>query len=249
MAIFREKLAEVIWDLARTLNETIGSEVTLELLRKSSETRYPYTRAIGIVDLYCILPEQLARTFLQEWALNDGDWEPRRAALKVLIDKWPDDNTRRLVEEVAVNDESEDLRNVALDALIDNWPDDNTRKLLQERAVGEDAPCLCRTALRALTDRLPDETTRGILQEAARVDGVAASLLGKMHSKFGRIVYTRDLDGIGPYLDPQEPISRAQIERAAIKAGVAPVWIDETVRSLSEKMGWDITKGSGAGGD
>jgi len=55
---------------------------------------------------------------------------------------------------------------------------------------------------------------------------------------------TRGLDGAGPYLDPREPISRAHIERAAEKAWVAAEEIDETVRSLSAHMGWDITRGA-----
>lgn len=36
-------------------------------------------------------------------------------------------------------------------------------------------------------------------------------------------------------------------QNAAKEAGIPPDKIDETVRSLSEHMGWDITKGSRAG--
>ncbi len=99
------------------------------------------------------------------------------------------------------------------------WPDQTTRKLLAKHAVDG-----------SLTDR-----QRGEHRVA----------LGKMHSEFGRIVFTTDLDGVPPYLDPAEPISRYHIERAAEKAGVAADKIDETVRSLSNHMGWDITKGAG----
>ncbi|MCH7814654.1 MAG: hypothetical protein IID40_11610 [Planctomycetes bacterium] len=48
----------------------------------------------------------------------------------------------------------------------------------------------------------------------------------------------------GPYLDPAKPLSRKHIERAARKAGVPADKIDETVRSLSAHLGWDITKGA-----
>ena len=65
-----------------------------------------------------------------------------------------------------------------------------------------------------------------------------------MHSEFGRIVFTKDLDGIGPYLDPAKPLSRNHIAQAAEKAGVPVDKIDETVRSLSAQLGWDITKGA-----
>ena len=65
-----------------------------------------------------------------------------------------------------------------------------------------------------------------------------------MHYEFGRIVFTNDLDGIGPYLDPAKPISRKHIERAAKNAHVPGEKIEETVRSLSAHIGWDITKGT-----
>ena len=65
-----------------------------------------------------------------------------------------------------------------------------------------------------------------------------------MHSKYGRIVFTKDLDGLPPYLDPAKPLSRNHIAQAAKKAGVPVDEIDETVRSLSDHMGWDITKGA-----
>ena len=57
---------------------------------------------------------------------------------------------------------------------------------------------------------------------------------------------TRDLDSIAPYLDPRKPISRDHIERAAERANIPTDKIDQSVRSLSEHLGWDITRGSGA---
>ena len=49
------------------------------------------------------------------------------------------------------------------------------------------------------------------------------------------------------YRDPRQPIHAKHIQKAAKKAGIPPDKIDEAVRSLSEHMGWDITKGSLAG--
>ena len=65
-----------------------------------------------------------------------------------------------------------------------------------------------------------------------------------MHSEFGRILPTRDLDGTGPYLDPLEPIPRKHIEKAAAKAGIRPDDIDAQVASLSAHLGWDVTVGA-----
>jgi len=101
--------------------------------------------------------------------------------------------------------------------LAEKWPDETTRELLAQRAVQD-----------------PDETRRG----------EACQALGKMHSEFGRILPTRDLDGTASYLDPLKPIPRDHIEKAAEKAGVRPEDIDAQVASLSAHFGWDITVGA-----
>lgn len=101
----------------------------------------------------------------------------------------------------------------------------------------------------ALADKWPDDITRKLLAERAGVEGFAASLLGGWHSRFGRILFTRDLDGVNPYLDPAKPVSRDQIERAAERAQFPADRVDETVRSLSTHMGWDIEKGAGHDGE
>ncbi|MCI5226822.1 MAG: hypothetical protein D3918_09220, partial [Candidatus Electrothrix sp. AX2] len=55
------------------------------------------------------------------------------------------------------------------------------------------------------------------------------------------------VDWFGNYLDPRQPIPAEHIQEAADLAGIPSDKIDEAVRSLSEHMGWDITKGSEAG--
>jgi hypothetical protein len=65
-----------------------------------------------------------------------------------------------------------------------------------------------------------------------------------MHSEFGRILPTRDLDGMGPYLDPLEPIPRQHIEKAAAKAGIRPDDVDAQLASLSAHLGWDVMSGA-----
>ena len=74
--------------------------------------------------------------------------------------------------------------------------------------------------------------------------GEACSALGKMHSEFGRILPTKDVDGVAPYLDPLKPIPRDHIEGAAEKAGIRPDDIDAQVASLSAHLGWDVTRGA-----
>ena len=150
--------------------------------------------------------------------MQDEASEPRIAALEALAEKWPDETTRRMLAERAVNDEDFQLRRAALGALAKNWQDETTRKLLTE-SVG-------------------DPSLTGAQRAWFWVK------LGKMHSEFGRILPTKDLDGLAPYLDPLRPISRKHIKQAAKKAGIPADRIDDEVRSLSEYLGWDITKGS-----
>jgi hypothetical protein len=47
---------------------------------------------------------------------------------------------------------------------------------------------------------------------------------------------------MGPYLDLAKPISRDHIELAAKIANVPADRVDDTVRSLSAHLGWDIEK-------
>ena len=62
---------------------------------------------------------------------------------------------------------------------------------------------------------------------------------------FGQILFTKDLDGIGPYLDPQQAVPREHVENAAKIVGLKQEDLEKTLRALSEHLGWDITKGSG----
>ena len=134
-----------------------------------------------------------------------------------MAEKWPDQTTRDLLAQRAVQDDDSDVRSAALEALAEKWPDQTTRDLLAQRAVQE---------------------------PSAQGRGAACCALGKMHSTFGHILPTRDLDGTGPYLDPLEPIPHNHIEQAAAKSGIRPEDIDATVAALSAHFGWDLTVGA-----
>ena len=67
--------------------------------------------------------------------------------------------------------------------------------------------------------------------------------LGAMHSPFGRIVMSGNVDpGTGRF-DPFDPQPQEVIRSAALKAGLAASQIEDSVGSLSKFLGWDITKG------
>ena len=110
----------------------------------------------------------------------------------------------------------------ALQALAEKWPDEATRELLRALAVEDEHYGPRRAALQALAENWPDEST----------------------SSFGKIVITKNLDGIGPYLDPLQPIPREHIEKAATKAGIAAAALEAQIASLNQHLGWDITVGA-----
>jgi hypothetical protein len=168
------------------------------------------------------------------------------ASLFVLANLWPDETTWNLLCKSTTEVNDYDVRCVSLQALAEKWPDENTRELLAQRAAQDDDEDVRSAALQALAEKWPDETTRKLLTDRAPVDGAAASVFGGQHSEFGRKVFRKYANDYASCLNPREPISREHIERAAKYAGVAAERIDEMVRSLSEHLGWDITRGSGA---
>ena len=193
-------------------------------------------------------PDEATRALLAQRAVQDDNAITRRAALQALAAKWPDETTRALLAQRAVQDDNYGPRSAALQALAEKWPDEATRALLAQRAVQDDNDDPRSAALQALAAKWPDEATRDLLAQRAvqdpddQVAVPAFSALGRMHSQFGRILPTRDLDGVGPYLDPLQPISRDHIEQAATKTGIRPDDIDAQVASLSAHLGWDVTR-------
>ncbi len=97
-----------------------------------------------------------------------------------------------------------------------------------------------------LTIALEETGLRELIHELAtdsRITGglgCLCSALGAMHSEFGGSLFVM---GFESYLNPRHSIPREHIEEAAKRAKVPADQIDETVQSLNEHLGWDITKG------
>lgn len=143
----------------------------------------------------------------------------RLSAYQSLADVWPDPETRTLLHRRAIDDASSDLRGVLLGILASTWPDTATDQLLRQRVI-DDAD--------------------------GQVRGSAASCLGRAHSHFGAILFTRDLDGVLPYLDPRDPVTEEHLEEAANRADVDPAALPATIAELNAHLGWEITQGLGA---
>jgi hypothetical protein len=202
-------------------------------------------RSRALAELAGQWPDETTRRLLSDRAVQDSGEPVRSSALAELAGQWPDETTRRLLSDRAVQDASESVRSNTLAELARQWPDEATRRLLSDRAVQDSNSDVRSSALVMLAGRWADERTQQLLADRVRVDGYAATSRGRTHSRFGEIVFTRDLDGIGPYLDPAKPLRSEHVARAVEKAGMPKDGIDEATRSLSAHMGWDITAGSG----
>ncbi len=201
------------------------------------------TAATGLANNW---PDDATRTLITERSLQDPNPAVRSTALYALANNWPDDANRKLIAECAVQDQDFSVRLHALIVLAENWPrDDAARTLLMERAITDADDRVRQTTLQWLANKWPDTATHGFISEQAKKDHAAAFMLAGQHSRFGEVTFTRDRDGLPPYLNPVDPISREHIERAAGNAGVPREEIDNMVHSLSLYMGWDILKGSG----
>ncbi len=216
------------------------------LMERAVQDTDMYLRTSALRMLVENWPDNATRTLLTTSAVDDEDYAPRTVALQRLADQWPDESTRILLTTRALQDTESSPRTTSLYKLAEKWPDETTRQLLSERAVQDTDIDVRSTALQTLADHWPDTITSELLVSQARINGFAASQVAGRHSKFGQIVFTKELDGVAPYLDPREAVSSDHIQRAAIATEVLPEEIDNMVGSLSTHLGWDILKGSAA---
>jgi len=185
-------------------------------------------------------PDEITRKRLEECAVQEKDEYTRNHIFQILAEKWPDEITRKLLKKHAIQSKCELCRKNALMILAEKWPYKSTRKLLEESAEKDKDEIIRLTSLSILTETWPDASTQKLLKEQSRFDGFAAYKLGRWYSAFGKIIFTKDLDGLAPYIDPTRPISQKHIEQAAKKADVVPDKIAEHLNSFSTFLGWDI---------
>lgn len=226
-------------------------ETTRELLvERGFQDDHESARSAALETLAEKWPDENTRELLKQWAVQDDSGITRGAAVKTLAEKWPDENTRELLEQRAVQDESEATRSAAFKALAEKWPNENTREFLFRRFVRDASRASRGTALTMLAEKWPDETTRRFLAEQAVQGpdligrGEVCRVLGNLHSNFGRILFTQDLDGQPPYFDPLKPVTREHINKAVRKVGLPIEDVDAIVAALSKHLGWDITIGA-----
>ena len=126
-------------------------------------------------------------------------------------------------------------------------------KVLREirffRDEGSEVQLRREEAVESLAANWPDEATRKVLTDACQNDvseavrGLAACRLCGLHSKFGRRLFSRDLDGVGPYLDPYAAVKESHIEACARSLRLSPAQTTESIADLNRFVGWDVRKG------
>jgi hypothetical protein len=206
-----------------------------------------YVRAGAVWHLARNAPTDSNKALLIRIYHGNEDGMVRQAALISLAHMWTDDDDSRKRVEVAVQEASQThLRDTAIELLAELWLDSCTKNMLLKSAL-EDSDARCRlTAYRQLDLYWPnDPSWQSEIRHRARIDAEAAFYFASMHSDFGRLAFTVDRNGYYPYMNPQEPISSDHIRSIAGEFGMQSADLDSEVASLSEHMGWDITKGSG----
>ena len=243
--ILYEKHYEPRADAVTTLAEHWPDDTTRALLTQHVlQDEHSYPRDAAIEALAEHWPDDTTRVLLTQSIFNSAFDTSCSTSIETLAKHWPDDTTRVLLTQCATRNEDESVRCAAIEALAKHWPDDTTRVLLTKSSVDDIQSGPRRIALDTLKIRWPDEKTDILVKQCTKTDGATASLIGGHHSRLGWFIFTKYLDGLHPYLDPTKPIPRDHIERAAKKVNIPPAQIDKMVQSLSEHMGWDITKGS-----
>lgn len=182
---------------------------------------------------------------LRKTILGDTDQSVRNTALGQLAKKyWMHDEARALLQQCALEDTSRLMRRTALVQLAKQWSDDETRALLQQCTLKDTAESVRSIALEQLVEHWTDEETRALLSSQIYRNGFAARFHAKKHSLFGNLIFSGAPPIKWGYLNPAKPISQQHILEAATAANIPEADIPTLVESLSQHMGWDITKGS-----
>ncbi len=187
----------------------------------------------------------------------------RVCALRALAYEWPDEPTREFLNARALKDENGGPRAKALELLAgdERWADEHTRQLLSQRAVNDEDSLLRAKVLELLAgdERWADhkETIAARNQFIADIAGaesreqrgeIACVWFGTAESSdplsdAKKLVFSRDVDGVGPCLDPREPVSDEHLGQVAETANLDDEQLAEMVEQMNDTLGWDIRKG------
>lgn len=141
------------------------------------------------------------------------------------------------------------------------WADDETERLLRQRAVEDEDSSVRAKALELLAGREdwaghPETVAlfhriRGAIRHAAKLEdrGAAACVYFRAMRASDPLadakerVFSKDADGIGPFLDPLEPVSDEHLAQVARGAHLTDEQREDMVKQINAELGWDIRVG------
>lgn len=243
------------WKVRRmSLNLLVQSRpdaVTRGLVQRAVDDEYGDVRGAALELLATTWPDVETRELIEACALDDQASDVRTTALQSLAEGWPqEESTRQFLHARAIADEDSEVRQVPLQLLATRWPVDSTRRLLEDRAMAEPSANNRGIALSSLVAAWPDGPIRALLRARAVEDpddsvrGVAFNLLAALHSSYGSIVSSRDLDGVAPFLDPLRPVPPEHLTLCARQLGLAGSELQTLVDALDHHLGWRIEAGA-----
>jgi len=213
------------------------------------------------------------RKLLRQRAIEDEHPQLRLRAFELLAgrDEWADGETRQLLRQHALEDELSAARSKALQLLAgrEDWADEETRELLRQRALVDEDFWPRSTALELLASRegWAESWREAICALKTQIRGGknpdvrgwaattwfqsrtepqwSESVTDEFAATKG-LVFTRDIDGILPYLDPWAPVSDEHLKKVQENARPEPLsdeQLQQMVEEMNAELGWDIRKG------
>ncbi|MEM8642167.1 MAG: hypothetical protein AAGG51_25645, partial [Cyanobacteria bacterium P01_G01_bin.54] len=167
---------------------------------------------------------------LHQRAIDDPDSSLRAQALELLAGKgeWADAATRELLHQRAIDDP-------------DGYPRVRALQLLAGKTewAKHEKPFSLHDKIRELLQTTEAPQNRGwiICYHFGSLDD--SDLL----SEAKKWVFSRDIDGIAPYLDPFEPVSDEHLARVAQRANLSDEQRNQMVEEINTTLGWDIRQG------
>ena len=178
-------------------------------------------------------------------------------------DDWADEATHQLLTQLAVSDPSSEPRSKALELLAGNkeWADEATRQLLTQCARNDSELDVNIRALQLLSkDRkwvthketlaLKERTKEWIhTAQKPEIRGQAACYYFKYIkisdplSSIKTLVFSQDIDGFHPYIDPFEPLTEEHIAAIGRRANLSDEKLNKMIEQISTTLGWNVRNG------
>ena len=154
--------------------------------------------------------------------------EFKHASAVLALTYWADEPTRQFLSQRAVNDEHWQPRAKALELLAGD-----------ERWAEHEDTIAARNRFFAAISDAESKDQRGAI--ACHWFGTAQSADPLSDSK--KRVFSRDIDGVSPYLDPREAVSDEHLAKVAKNANLDDEQLAEMVEQMNATLGWDIRRG------